>query len=50
MKNVFETVEVYPGEFTSEYVTSHENHLKVFVCRGPKIPPIEMLERGRFYY
>jgi hypothetical protein len=50
LKNVFETVEVYPGEFTNEYVTSHENHLKVFICRGPKIPPLEMLERGRFYY
>ncbi len=50
LKNVFDSVEVYPGEFTNEYVTSHENHLKVFICRGPKIPPLEMLERGRFYY
>jgi MFS family permease len=50
LKERFESVEPCDGEFSSPYVSSHENHLKVFVCRGPKIPFPEMLERGKFYY
>lgn len=50
LMNLFERVEECPGEFTSDYVTSHENHLRVFICRGPKIPLPNMLEKARFYY
>ena len=50
LKNSFDDVTEYPGEYTSPYVTSHENHLKVFICRKPKLPLAELLDRGRFYY
>ena len=50
LKKLFENVEIYPGEFTSPYVTSHENNLRVFICRDPKIPYSEMLEKAKFYY
>ena len=50
LKNQFKDVEEFPGEYTNPYVTSHENNLKVFICRGPKMPYSEMLEKGRFYY
>jgi hypothetical protein len=50
LKDRFKYVIEFPGEFTNPYVTPHENHLKVFICRGPKIPYSEMLEGGKFYY
>ncbi len=50
LKERFESVEPCEGEFSSQYVSAHENNLKVFVCRGPKMPFAEMLERGKFYY
>jgi hypothetical protein len=50
LTRLFNSVEVYPGIFKNDYVSSHENNLVVFICRGPKIPPIEMLERSKNYY
>ncbi len=50
LKERFENIEAYPGEFSNPYVTSHENNLRVFICKNPKIPYSEMLERGKFYY
>jgi len=50
LKESFESVEVFPGEYINPYVTSHENHLKVFICRNPKVPYAELLERGKFYH
>ncbi len=50
LKEQFENVVPCDGEFSSRYVSSHENNLKVFVCRGPKRPFAEMLERGKHYY
>ncbi len=50
LKKLFKAVEEFPGEFTNPYVTSHENNLVVFICRGPKIPYSEMLEKAKFYY
>jgi hypothetical protein len=47
---LFEKVETYPIEYKSPFVTSHENNLKVFICRGPKIPYLEMLEQGKNYH
>lgn len=49
-KELFDSVEVYPQKFSNPYVTSHENNLRAFICRGPKIPLDSMLEKGRFYY
>ena len=46
----FDSVEIYPGMFKNNYVSDHENNLVVFICRGPKIPPIEMLERSKNYH
>ena len=46
----FDSVEVYTGMFKNNYVSAHENNLVVFICRGPKIPPIEMLERSKNYH
>ena len=48
--DAFDSVEVYPGIFKNDYVSFHENNLVVFICRGPKIPPIEMLERSKNFY
>ncbi len=50
LKEWFDSVEPCDGEFSSPFVSSHENHLKVFVCRGPKSSFAEMLERRKFYY
>jgi hypothetical protein len=50
LKERFESVEPCDGEFSSPYVSSHENNLKVFVCRGPRSSFAEMLERRKFYY
>ncbi len=50
IKQCFENVEEYPGEFTNPYVTSHEDNLKVFICRKPKMPYSEMLEKAKDYY
>lgn len=49
-KKRFESVDTINAVFTNPYVTSHENNLTAFICRGPKIPFNEMLEKGRFYY
>jgi MFS family permease len=46
----FDSVEVYPGVFRNKYVSDHENNLVVFICRGPKIPPMEMLERSKNFH
>ena len=46
----FDKVEMHPGIFKNDYVSSHENNLVVFICRGPKIPPIEMLEQSKNFY
>lgn len=50
LKEWFASVERCDGEFSSPFVSSHENHLKVFVCRGPKSSLTELLERRKFYY
>jgi len=50
LTELFDKVEMHPGIFKNDYVSSHENNLVVFICRGPKIPPIEMLERSKNYY
>jgi hypothetical protein len=50
LKSSFDLVGVSKEEFYSPYVTSHENHLHVFICRGPRMSWEEMLERGRNYY
>lgn len=50
LKELFDTVEIFPGEFKNNYVSQHENNLVVFICRGPKIPPIKMLERSKNYH
>jgi hypothetical protein len=50
LTNLFDSVKVYPGIFKNNYVSDHENNLVVFICRGPKIPPIQMLERSKNYH
>ena len=50
LKKSFESVEIFPGEYENPYVTFHENHLKVFVCRNPKVPYAQLLERAKFYH
>ncbi len=50
LKQLFDSVGVYPGVFRNNFVSDHENNLVVFICRGPKIPPIEMLERSKNFY
>uniref|UniRef100_A0A832G8J0 Glycosyltransferase RgtA/B/C/D-like domain-containing protein n=1 Tax=Ignavibacterium album TaxID=591197 RepID=A0A832G8J0_9BACT len=50
LKNLFDSVEIFPGKYTNKYVSDQENNLVVFICRGPKIPPMEMLERSKNYH
>lgn len=50
LKERFKEVSQFPGEYTSPYVTSHENHLKVFICRDPKMSYFKMLDESKFYY
>lgn len=50
LTSLFDEVEMHPGIFRSDYVSHHENNLVVFICRGPKIPPIEMLERSKNFH
>ncbi|MGE5682146.1 MAG: ArnT family glycosyltransferase [Bacillota bacterium] len=49
-RQVFDSVQIYPGEFVNSYVSPHENNLVVFICRGPKMPFNVMLDRSKFYY
>lgn len=50
LRNLFDSVDIFPGKYTNKYVSDHENNLVVFVCRGPKIPPREMLERSKNFH
>lgn len=50
LTQLFDDVQIHPGIFTNDYVSTHENNLVVFICRGPKIPPIEMLERSKNFH
>ncbi len=50
LSRLFEEVKIYPGIYKSNYVSPHENNLVVFICRRPKIPPMEMLERSKNFH
>ena len=50
LTEAFESVDVFPGEYVNPYVTSHENHLKVFICRNSKVSYTVLLDRGKFYH
>jgi MFS family permease len=50
LKRLFEVVDIFPAEYRNQYVTSHENNLMIFICRGPKISYLQMLEQGKNYY
>lgn len=45
----FESVEIFPVEFSDPYVSSHENSLSAFLCKRPKAPLNEMFDRGKVY-
>jgi hypothetical protein len=36
--------------FDNIYCTPHERNLTVFICSNPKRPPLELLDRGKFFY
>lgn len=50
LKQLFDSVELFPGVFKNNYVSPDENNLVVFICRGPKIPFIKMLEKSKNFY
>jgi hypothetical protein len=50
LKQRFHLVKEFPGMFSNKYVTSHENYLKVFYCRRPKIHYMLMMEYSKFYF
>ena len=50
LTEMFEEVIPSGGEYSSPYVSDHENHLKVFICKKPKIPYADMLENGKTYF
>lgn len=47
---LFDKVEMHPSIYKNEFVSDHENNLVVFICRGPKIPPMVMLERSKNFH
>lgn len=49
-KNVFNEVEIDSGKFSSNYVSAHENNLRVFICRKPKYQFSDLLERSKIYH
>jgi len=50
LHRLFEEVTVHPGIFKSNFVSDHENNLVVFICRYPKMPPEQMLEKSKNYH
>ena len=50
LKQLFDSVELFPGVFKNNYVSPDENNLVVFICRGPKIPFIKILEKSKNFY
>lgn len=50
LTRLFDKVEMHPSIFKNNYVSFHENNLVVFICRGPKVPIIEMLKRSKHFY
>jgi hypothetical protein len=50
LKQRFNIVKEFPGEYSNKFVTGHENNLTVFYCRQPKMHYLTMLEYGKFYY
>lgn len=50
LSKLFEKVEMHPGKFKNDFVSSHENNLVVFICRYPKMPPEKMLELSKNFY
>jgi len=50
LRRGFETVEDVGVEFANPYVSYHENELRVYICRRPKMPLPQLLERMRFFY
>jgi len=49
-RRVFDSVEIFPVEFSNPHVSSHENNLGVFLCKQPKAPLNELFEGGKVYY
>ena len=47
---LFDSWKFIPVYLENNFVSDHENNLVVFICRGPKIPPIEMLERSKNFH
>jgi hypothetical protein len=50
LKESFDEVDSTGVYFDNPYCTPHERNMSVFICRKPKFPKEELLERARFYY
>lgn len=50
LRERFASVVPCEGEFTNQFVSAHENNLKVFICTLPTLPYAEMLERAKMYH
>jgi len=50
LKKMFSVVKPGEEEFINQYVSPHENHLTVFLCKEPKYPLSDMLDRGKNYH
>lgn len=50
LKESYEVVDTTGVFFDNEYCSPHERGLTVFVCRKPKIPETELLERRKSFY
>jgi hypothetical protein len=50
LKESFDEVDSTDTFYNNEYCTPHERNLSVFICRKPKFPKEELLERARFFY
>jgi hypothetical protein len=50
LKESFGEVDSTGVYFDNPYCTMHERNLTVYICRKPKYPYEELLERGKVYY
>ncbi|MFA6597457.1 MAG: glycosyltransferase family 39 protein [Ignavibacteriaceae bacterium] len=49
-QSLFDSVQAYGNVFQNQYVSSHENNLVIFICRGAKYPLRRLLDMGKSYH
>ena len=50
LKKSFNFVDSTSAFFDNEFCSPHERNMTIYICKEPKFPPIEILEKGKFFY